>query len=1132
MKFKTLEISNIASIEHAFIDFCDPVMANESLFLIYGETGAGKTTILDAICLALYKKTPRLAKQAQESYFDDSMKTSQNKAISISDVRQYLRKGALKGYVELIYEGNDGEVYTANLTFSFSEKAKTLQNWEWTLWCGNEKIGNKEMDINPIVERTVGLGFEQFCRVTMLAQGEFTKFLKSDTKDKSEILEKITGTGIYSLIGNRIFEEAKCVEEALNWAEKEIESIKALSEEERTALTEEKQRLTDSFNALSEQKNALDAAKQWLQNKEKFENDRKQATEKVNQGVQQLQSPEFVEKQQIVTGYKKAAEAINALTSVASHQKELEHNREIEKKLYEDCYVAITGGDLFRNQQIEQQEQQLAEIDKFLAENEPRAEMFAESQTIVERLQQSVKGRCEAAENRSKADEIEQTELPKIAQEQKEADENLTAKKTENERIQTNLKQKQDALAAAGTAKLQDALAESNHRKDLATAAITNLKNFESTKNAYNQVVERIAKRKASIEECQKELESQTACVAEADKAKREAENLYNSLETSVSDHARLLRAKLKVGDTCPVCHHTVDKVMDDAEFMALLEPLRKVLDEKTEEFTKADSKRKEIQAQIKTDSTQLTEDETDAEQKKNAYENAQQAAEQSCKAMDMVFDNNSLAAAEQTLNQCQQTIAEINEKIRAAEKIRSEIDQLFKEKNKIDDEIAKINNRLTELNEKSYQFQTNIANFRSNAQLSDKNAEEALMSVAPKIVYPDWQANIEATIQKLSTDAANYMEMNRKKTELTSLTENQKSLRNKSLDVRRQVEEMFPDWQPSKAPVEFIRNNGDIDSGWNALLSSSSTLKGKTNQIIENLQKERQTIDEFLQTSQMEENRLRELATIGSEQVTAYEKQIAELNKIIDQAQGAVKLANQQLEQHLKQKPKFEETLDITAIDELISNISEQATMTNRRIGEIDKDFKTDAENARQRQQKELEIKKKRAEFELWSRLRSLFGDKEGKKFRTIAQSYILKELLNKANHFLEQLSDRYKLDCQDDSLGILVRDMYLGGTIRPVNMVSGGESFVVSLALALGLSSIIGNGQTTDMLFIDEGFGTLDSNTLDVVMNTLERLRETGNRKVGIISHVETLYERIPLKIVVERNAGKAAKVRLVKN
>ena len=1130
MKFKTLEISNIASIEHAFIDFCDPQLCHESLFLIYGETGAGKTTILDAICLALYKKTPRLVNLSQDSYSDDSMKTAQSDKVSIDDIRQYLRKGSLNAYVELTYEGNDGEEYTSNLAFRISERTKTLQKPEWSIKHGTD-IYTRENDINPIVARAVGLDFDQFCRVTMLAQGEFTKFLKSDARNKSAILEKITGTGIYTLIGQRIFEENKRVQEALTWAENELANIKALSEEERSALTEENQQLNASCKRLNDEKTTLETVKNWILTRQKLENDRKQATEKLNQGTQQKQSAEFVEKQQLVADYKLAAEAIGALARIREHQKELDHSRQTEKGVA-DCFAAITSGELFRDQQIKQQEQQLAEIGKYLDENEPRAEMFAASQTIVERLQQCVHGRQEAAANRSKADEIEKNELPKIEQEQKTANEKLSAQKAENEQLLGVLKQKQDALAAAGTTKLQEAQAENNRKKDLATAALTNLKNFETAKSTYNQAVERETKRKATIADCQKAADSQAALVAEADKAKREAETLYNSLESSVSDHARLLRAKLRAGDTCPVCGQRVNEVVNDADFVAMLEPLRKALDEKTETFSKADSKLKELQAQINAENSQLIEAQNDASQKKAEYENAQQIAEQSCEASEIAFNNESITAAEKILNQCQQNIAEITEKLKEAEKIQSEINWLFEEKNKIDNEISKMNNQLTELNDKVHQCQTNIVNFRSLAQLSAKNADDALASVASKIVYADWQTNLEATIGKLTADATNYSEKSRKRDELTAQITNQKTLRDKSLAVRHEVELMFPDWQPGSTPVEFVRPNCDIDSGWNALLGSASKLHGTINQIGESLQKDKLVVSDFLQTSKMDESRLQKLAAIGSKQMNDYEQQIADQNKTIDQARGAVNLANQQLEQHLNQKPAFEETLDITAIDSLVFNLTKQTDAANRRIGEIKNLFKTDAENAKIRQQKELEIREKRAVAELWSRLKKLFGDADGKTFRTIAQSYILKELLTKANHYLEQLSDRYELDCQDDSLGILVRDMYLGGSVRPVNMVSGGESFVVSLALALGLSLMIGNGQTTDMLFIDEGFGTLDSYTLEVVMSTLERLRETGNRKVGIISHVEALYERIPMKIVVERSAGNAAKIRLVKD
>ena len=168
-------------------------------------------------------------------------------------------------------------------------------------------------------------------------------------------------------------------------------------------------------------------------------------------------------------------------------------------------------------------------------------------------------------------------------------------------------------------------------------------------------------------------------------------------------------------------------------------------------------------------------------------------------------------------------------------------------------------------------------------------------------------------------------------------------------------------------------------------------------------------------------------------------------------------------------------------------------------------------------------------AESNKWEDLAKIFGDNEGRKFRKIAQSYVLGELLEKANFYLNQLSERYEMDCPPDSLTILVRDRYNGNVERPADMLSGGESFVVSLALALGLSSLGNNTFSADVLFIDEGFGTLDAAILEDVMATLNRLHEIGNRRVGIISHVETLRERIPVKIVVEKVNNTTSEIRL---
>jgi exonuclease SbcC len=159
------------------------------------------------------------------------------------------------------------------------------------------------------------------------------------------------------------------------------------------------------------------------------------------------------------------------------------------------------------------------------------------------------------------------------------------------------------------------------------------------------------------------------------------------------------------------------------------------------------------------------------------------------------------------------------------------------------------------------------------------------------------------------------------------------------------------------------------------------------------------------------------------------------------------------------------------------------------------------------------------------------LFGDAQGVRFRTIAQSYVLRNLLYNANGYLKYLSERYKLECQSGSLTILFRDLYQGGALRPVTTLSGGESFLVSLSLALGLSSLNRQGLSIDTLFIDEGFGTLSSDYLNVVMDTLEKLHQIGGKRVGIISHVESLRERIKTQIQINRNGQSSSKVEVIR-
>jgi exonuclease SbcC len=212
-----------------------------------------------------------------------------------------------------------------------------------------------------------------------------------------------------------------------------------------------------------------------------------------------------------------------------------------------------------------------------------------------------------------------------------------------------------------------------------------------------------------------------------------------------------------------------------------------------------------------------------------------------------------------------------------------------------------------------------------------------------------------------------------------------------------------------------------------------------------------------------------------------------------------------------------------LAEVDQQRASLHEQAAALRRQAAQDD-------EKREQSQALLAEIEQQQAVERKWSRLSDLIGSADGKKFRNYSQQFTLDVLLGYANRHLSQLARRYRLERvvhpSGPSLALMVRDQDMGGEVRPVNSLSGGESFLVSLALALGLASLSANRVRVESLFIDEGFGSLDSDTLGVAMEALDALQAQG-RKVGVISHVHEMTERIAAKIIVRPAGGGASSV-----
>ena len=193
----------------------------------------------------------------------------------------------------------------------------------------------------------------------------------------------------------------------------------------------------------------------------------------------------------------------------------------------------------------------------------------------------------------------------------------------------------------------------------------------------------------------------------------------------------------------------------------------------------------------------------------------------------------------------------------------------------------------------------------------------------------------------------------------------------------------------------------------------------------------------------------------------------------------------------------------------------------TNRLNNEAQFRLRTHQENKQRIAQWQESLKQKQLYYEQWAQLNDLAGSSDGSKFRRIAQGYTLDVLLSYANVHLRELTKRYRLERVPDTLALQVIDKDMCDEVRTIHSLSGGESFLVSLALALGLSSLSSNRMKVESLFIDEGFGSLDAETLRIALDALESLRTQG-RKIGVISHIQEMTERIPVHIQVIRNGN----------
>lgn len=1147
MILQQLQIHNIASIEDATIDFEAQPLADSEVFLITGKTGAGKSTLLDAICLALYASTPRLENTSMQGEMRDN-----EKDIKIKDPVQLMRRNTGEAFVRLTFTGSNGVHYEAQWSVARARNKVTgkIQNKKWALRnLDTDFTYAKDKEIREEIALAIGLDFKQFCRTTLLAQGEFTRFLNSKDDEKAEILEKITGVDAYSRIGAKIFEQT--VEKKKIWedSQQKIEGIQILNDEEIAQKNNQLQQLDEQSQQI---KNTLEKEQKklrWLQQEQDIRQRKEQAKEDLAHVKAIAESDETQQQEQTIALWNHTIEARTKMNEAASCAKTI-LQQEAQLQSLEQTFRQIQGAQSYELQQEQTIALSIRNIDDNLAQEAPKVNLYENAQTLNTLINSYLKNKKDAENNLQYANQIKK-ELstqyqPKLENAKTMLEE---CQKTYNQQVikaqeaetelehlhLPQLRQQQEALKTL----LNDIQAAKN---------LLELLHEEQNRHVLSK--ENLVQLQNSIQEKEKQLQVLTQESHDAEIRKNALQLAYEKQRESINKWAKSIRIKLQIGDTCPVCQQRIENTLPHEDNIdALVVEAEKLYKDAENEYNKILTSQNALDADIKALKNSLANEQKVFAKCSESLAKATQKAQEAAKKIPEGENETQTLA---TLEKVSAQIAEAEAKEKEAKKLRTLRDQKLQEY-----EVQR--NGMLAAQQKVDDTQHRIEVIEAQISLQNKTSEKALQDIhlligeAGNLSWQnDWHTMLTEFGKEVEDGAITY-KMNTEKQQKLAAELKQFEEGNKNLAaVLDAIVKLMPTWgTPSKEPLmlkripKVLTRASELQSQITAALQQMNAAKEKEEDtkkwLKEFMEKKQEMLKDFSDKEQeilLDENLLLQLDTLQqcdiaekTEAINRIKQQLVSKQTVWDELEKAYQLHTGEYEALFDEDEKMpigekmseEESLD-TRISTSIASLEAQLSELGNQRGGIIRDLEIDRSNKAKVGSLLQESAQKKADFEKWSRLNQLLGDATGNKFRRIAQSYVLASLIHSANGYMRTLSDRYILKVVPGTFVISLEDAYQGYVSRAASTLSGGESFLVSLSLALALSDI-GTQLSVDTLFIDEGFGTLSGEPLQHAINTLRSLHSKSGRHVGIISHVEELKERIPVQIRVNQEGNNSS-------
>ncbi|MCY1264310.1 chromosome segregation protein SMC [Pseudomonas jessenii] len=1205
MKILAIRLKNLASLAGPFeIDFTAEPLASAGLFAITGPTGAGKSTLLDALCLALFGAVPRLNNTGRDAKVPDA-----DGEIATGDPRTLLRRGTGEGYAEVDFVGVDGRRYRARWEANRArdKAAGKLQASRQSLRDidQDQLLASQKGEYKTQLEAALGLNFEQFTRAVMLAQSEFSAFLKADDNDRSELLEKLTDTALYTRLGRRAFDKTKEAREAHKLLQDQASGVTPLSPEARAELDERFSQAQQQLKTQQAQLKQLELQDTWLKDLRRLQDEHLAASE-------QLQSAQ--------THWEALASErlrLTRLEQLAPQRHQFARKAEVDALLTPlAAQIALQTqqhGELGERQTLLEQQLgsariALSETQQRQADSAPLLRQAFEAQSTLARLAKDTALSAEARQQAQQActqgqgtiqtlldqqargagdlqriatgleqsthlaplsdawnayrDRLQQlmlignrlnqgqAELASLEQNAASTDQALTAQKQQLEVLFKEAGAEPDAVAEQ--IGILGSLLQDN-RKQL--RAVEDLARLWASQQDLDKRSAELQQRQLTAQQ-ERERLTQDGVKAKADLSVAEqtlnvTRELLERQRLARSASVEELRAQLQDDQPCPVCGSNEHPYHQPE---ALLQSLGRFDESEQANAQKAVDLLKEKLTDLRAEVGGLIAQQKELLQQQEQLATQQQALAPSLEAHPLAAQLLNQDAAKRDAWLVQQN-SQLNQSINQDEQRQSALLTLQQDAARLTQQLRHaetahqqaaqhLSNQQRELNNDRQRLDEELKAF---ANLLPAETLQALR-VEPAATFMQLDRQIAERLAQLEQQKEELAEQQQRQQHLEKEQDRQQSRVQQLQAAEQQFNGLAEQQQASQHTLGQLLGEHSSAEHWQQQLeqtveqarsaeaSTAQTLQSVVTQSVQiaaELKAQRERLhalegeelelagkigDWRARHPELDDGGLENLLSIDDTQVSELRQRLQHSEKAIEQANVLVQERNKHLLNHQAQQSG---NLDAEQLASALIDLQNLAAASEQHCAELRAEQAEDQRRQNANQALAQQIADAYNEYQRWARLNALIGSATGDTFRKIAQAYNLDLLVHHANVQLRQLVRRYRLKRGGSMLGLLVMDTEMGDELRSVHSLSGGETFLVSLALALGLASMASSTLKIESLFIDEGFGSLDPESLQLAMDALDGLQAQG-RKVAVISHVQEMHERIPVQIQVQRQGN----------